>query len=166
VTIVALAPYGCKECEVHLDKLPYAYNACCVLNDNDALGTLCTTFGWDRHPPFGCRLQTVPRLKGAFSDLLRGKQQGLGTKLSHAKNRSRPSQPRLSPSLARVALAPSLPLGVSNLQPVLHHAGVVSAQNWWTGENLCGGYAKKISKALEIFSINNTLSHGDFGEIF
>jgi hypothetical protein len=28
---------------------------------------------------------------GSYSDPLRGKQQGLGTKLSHAKNRSRPS---------------------------------------------------------------------------
>ena len=27
-------------------------------------------------------------------------------------------------------------------QPVLHHAGVVSAQKGWTGEHLCGGDAK------------------------
>jgi hypothetical protein len=33
------------------------------------------------------------------------------------------------------------PEGARNLQPVLHHAGVVSAQNWWTGEHLCGGDA-------------------------
>ena len=31
-------------------------------------------------------------------------------------------------------IPPPSPTGASNLQPVLHHAGVVSAQNWMTGE--------------------------------
>ena len=30
------------------------------------------------------------------------------------------------------------PVGASNPQPVLHHAGVVSAQTWWTVEHLFG----------------------------
>jgi hypothetical protein len=37
---------------------------------------------------------------------------------------------------------PSPQEGASNLQPVLHHAGVVSIQNWWTGAHLCGDDAK------------------------
>jgi hypothetical protein len=35
------------------------------------------------------------------------------------------------------------PEGASNLQPVLHHAGKVSAQNWSTGERLCVGHQGK-----------------------
>ena len=41
------------------------------------------------------------------------------------------------------------PEGASNLQPVLHHAGVVSAQNWSTGERLCGGVANALAEELE-----------------
>jgi hypothetical protein len=44
-------------------------------------------------------------------------------------------------------LAP--PEGASNLQPVLCHAGVVSAPNWWTGEYLCGGDANALVEELE-----------------
>ena len=36
-----------------------------------------------------------------------------------------------------------------NLQPVLHHAGVVSSQNWPTGERLCGGGANAMADELE-----------------
>ena len=36
-----------------------------------------------------------------------------------------------------------------NLQPVLHHAGVVSSQNWPTGERLCGGDANAMADELE-----------------
>ena len=39
--------------------------------------------------------------------------------------------------------------GASNLQPFLHHAGVVSAQNWSTGERLCGGDANALTEELE-----------------
>jgi hypothetical protein len=41
------------------------------------------------------------------------------------------------------------PEGASNLQPVLPHAGVVSAQNWSRGERLCGGDANAMAEALE-----------------
>ena len=44
---------------------------------------------------------------------------------------------------------PPSPEGASNLQPVLHHAGVVSAQNWSTGKRLCGGDANALAKELE-----------------
>ena len=36
-----------------------------------------------------------------------------------------------------------------NLQPVLHHAGVVSSQNWSTGGRLCGGDANALAEELE-----------------
>jgi hypothetical protein len=39
--------------------------------------------------------------------------------------------------------------GASNLQPVLHHAGVVPAQNWSTGDHLCGGDANALAEELE-----------------
>ena len=42
--------------------------------------------------------------------------------------------------------------GASNLQPVLHHAGVVSAQNLSTGERLCGGDANALAEELEPLS--------------
>jgi hypothetical protein len=41
------------------------------------------------------------------------------------------------------------PEGVSNPQPVLRHAGVVSAQNWLTGERLRGGDANVLPEKLE-----------------
>ena len=41
------------------------------------------------------------------------------------------------------------PEGASNLQPVLHHAGIVSAQNWSTGERLCGGDANALAEEDE-----------------
>ena len=44
---------------------------------------------------------------------------------------------------------PPSPKGTSNLQPVLCHAGVVSAQNWLTGELLRGGVAKILAEELE-----------------
>jgi hypothetical protein len=43
--------------------------------------------------------------------------------------------------------APS-PSGTSNMQPVLRHAGVVSPQNWLTGE-LCGGVANILEEEPE-----------------
>jgi len=48
----------------------------------------CTLRSWDRHPP---QIQVVNNALVAYSGPLRGKQQGLGTKLSHAKNRGQPS---------------------------------------------------------------------------
>ncbi len=39
--------------------------------------------------------------------------------------------------------------GVINPKPVLRHTGGVSAQNWSTGERLCGGDAKVLSEELE-----------------
>jgi hypothetical protein len=45
--------------------------------------------------------------------------------------------------------SPPTPEGVSNLQPVLHHACVVSVQNWSTGERLCGGEANALAEELE-----------------
>jgi hypothetical protein len=44
---------------------------------------------------------------------------------------------------------PPPPEGASNLEPVLHHAGAVSAQNCSTGERLCGGDAKALAEELE-----------------
>jgi hypothetical protein len=48
---------------------------------------------------------------------------------------------------------PPSPKGASNLQPVLRHASVVSAQNWLTGELLysllCGGVANIVAEELE-----------------
>ena len=46
------------------------------------------------------------------------------------------------------------PQGASNLQPVLHHAGVVSAHKWSTGEKndhqrLCGADANALVEKLE-----------------
>jgi hypothetical protein len=43
------------------------------------------------------------------------------------------------------------PEGASNLQPVtgMRHASVVSAENWWTGEHLCGGDAYALAEELE-----------------
>jgi hypothetical protein len=41
------------------------------------------------------------------------------------------------------------PEGASNLQPVLHHAGIVSAQNWSTGERLSGGDANALAEEDE-----------------
>ena len=41
------------------------------------------------------------------------------------------------------------PEGASNPQPVPHHAGVVSAQHWWTAEHLCGGDANALTEELE-----------------
>ena len=41
------------------------------------------------------------------------------------------------------------PEGASNLQPFLHHAGIVSAQNWLKVEHLCGGDANVLAKELE-----------------
>jgi hypothetical protein len=43
----------------------------------------------------------------------------------------------------------SSPKSASNLQPVLRHASVVSAQNWLTGELLCGGVANIVAEELE-----------------
>ncbi len=41
------------------------------------------------------------------------------------------------------------PEGVSNPQTVLRHAGVVSDQNWSTGELLCGSVANVLAEKLE-----------------
>ncbi len=41
------------------------------------------------------------------------------------------------------------PEGVSNPQPVLRLAGVVSAHNWSTGERLCGGDSNVLAEELE-----------------
>ena len=41
------------------------------------------------------------------------------------------------------------PEGASNLQLVLHPVGVVSSQNWSTGERLCGGDAIALAEELE-----------------
>lgn len=49
----------------------------------------------------------------------------------------------------RRGIPPPSPTGTSNLQPVLRHAGVVSAQNWLTGELLCGGVANILSEEPE-----------------
>jgi hypothetical protein len=41
------------------------------------------------------------------------------------------------------------PEGASNPQPALHRACRVSAQNWWTGEHLCGGDASAPAEERE-----------------
>ena len=43
----------------------------------------------------------------------------------------------------------SFPKGISNLQPVLRHASVVSVQNWLTGELLRGGVVNILAEELE-----------------
>jgi hypothetical protein len=42
-------------------------------------------------------------------------------------------------------------------QPALHHAGVLSAQNWLTGERLCGGDANALAEELEPMWLNALL---------
>jgi len=42
--------------------------------------------------------------------------------------------------------------GHCNLQPVLHHAGVVSAQNWSTCEHLCDSDTNALAEELELCS--------------
>jgi hypothetical protein len=42
-----------------------------------------------------------------------------------------------------------LPEGASNLQTVLRHTGVVSAQSWLTDEHLCVGVANTLAEELE-----------------
>ena len=55
-----------------------------------------------------------------------------------------------SSSLRRETFLTSHPLeGASNLQPVLHHADIVSAQNWSTGERLCVRDANALTEELE-----------------
>jgi hypothetical protein len=59
----------------------------CVLNDYNAWwGTIVRR--WDRYPPW---IPVANSVMVAYPDPLRGNQQGLGTKLSHAKNCCRPS---------------------------------------------------------------------------
>jgi hypothetical protein len=41
------------------------------------------------------------------------------------------------------------PKRVNNLKPVLHHAGVVSAQNLSTGERQCDGDTNALAEVLE-----------------
>jgi hypothetical protein len=58
--------------------------------------------------------------------------------------------------------APAAPTeGASNPQPVLHHAGVVSAQNLWTEEHLCAG-PYSVSSLSTSFPAVEEVARGDF----
>ena len=50
---------------------------------------------------------------------------------------------------ASLTFPSSFPKGISNLQPVLRHASVVSVQNWLTGELLRGGVVNILAEELE-----------------
>ena len=52
---------------------------------------------------------------------------------------------------------PPPPEGASNLQPVLHHAGIVSVQNWSTGDRLCVSDANTLVKELEPLCLTSLL---------
>jgi hypothetical protein len=54
--------------------------------------------------------------------------------------------------------------GASNPQPVLHHAGVVSAQNLWTEEHLCAGpySVTSVSSLSTSFPAVEEVARGDF----
>ncbi len=52
---------------------------------------------------------------------------------------------------------PPFPKGTSNQQPVLRHAGSVSAQNWLTGELLRVGVANILAEELETLWLTSLL---------
>jgi hypothetical protein len=53
------------------------------------------------------------------------------------------------------------PEGASNLQPVLHHAGIVSAQNWSTGPEALGRYQSALGQvACRLTALGRTNLRG------